>query len=133
MIIFPFCSIAMLLSFHKDFFFFSSLFFLDSSILLLVFIFPMVVYLIFTPFFNFSNFKENLIYKFLVLPVIFFLFFCFSSLNSFYFLIFVENCVIFMVRFIILYSKDLDKISSSFFMFFINIFPSILFMYFCFE
>lgn len=63
--------------------------------------------------------------------ILVFLFLSFSSNSSFLFLSFLESCVILILVFIFRFAKDKDKISSTFFMFIINIAPSILFMYFC--
>lgn len=104
---------------------------LDTGLVLIFYIFPMVLFLIIMVNFNFLGSKEKFYYSILFLFVIFFLFFCFNSLRRIHFLIFLENCVIFIVFLIFWFSKDLDKVSAALFIFFINIFPSILFMYFC--
>lgn len=115
----------------KDFFFIGRIFSLDLNLSFMIFIFPLVFFLIWNTNFNTPNYKEASFFKFIFFFVIFFLFFCFSRNLTVRFLVFLENCVIFIIFLIFCFSKDLDKISSAFFIFFINIFPSILFIYFC--
>ena len=131
MIILSFYTFLYSLLLLKDFFFISFNFFLDKRIRIMVFIFPMVYFLISLTSFNFVGKLEIVFFNCLCMFVVFFLFFCFRRSLSFFFLIFLENCVVFIVFLIGWFSKDLDKISSFLFIFFINIFPSILFIYFC--
>lgn len=115
----------------KDFIFLGSGLFLDSNLNLLNLIFPLVLFLILVVSFNFLGGKEKIFFSLGFIFVCSFLFFCFNSTNPFLFLIFLENCVIFMISLVFWFSKDLDKISSALFMFLINIAPSILFIFFC--
>lgn len=117
----------------KDYFFLGSLFSSETEVSFMLIIFPLVLYLIRASLFNFCGSFEKYLYQTIFLLVIFSLTLCFTSRSSFCFLIFLENCVIFILLFIFSFSKDSDKISSAFFIFFINIFPSILFMAFCVE
>ena len=59
------------------------------------------------------------------------MFLCFSSSSTFIFLVSLERCVILIIFLIFNLSKDKDKLSSTFFIFFINIVGSIPFIFFC--
>lgn len=131
MIIFPLYSFFFLLLILKNFFFFSFFFSLDLNLIFIVLVFPLVLFLIFNSLFNYIGTKEKFIHFFCFIIVILFLFFCFRSNFSFFFLVFLENCVVFMIFLIFWFSKDQDKISATFFIFFINIMPSIIFIWFC--
>lgn len=105
-------------------------FYLDYNLFFIVSIFFLLFSILWFSPFNFVSLKEFLGLEIIFFFVFLFLFFSFSSNYIFWFIVFLEMCVIFLILLIFWYSKDLDKISSIFFMFFINICPSILFIFF---
>lgn len=133
MMILPLSSFIFFFFFLKEFIFLGCEFFLDRSLRLMIFIFPLVLFLINLTSFNFVDLKDFFLYFLIFSLVTLFLSVSFSSITPLFFLIFLENCVILIFSLIFWFSKDLDKISSALFMFLINIFPSIFFMCFCFK
>lgn len=131
--IIPFYSFLLPLCMLKFTSFFGTYFILDCNFFFLVTIFPLIFFVIYSVTFNFCNFKDKIYYNFIFFTLRLFLFFCFSRENPFLFLFFLESCVIFMLVLVFNFSKDDDKVSSTIFIFFINILGSIPFMIFCSE
>ena len=93
-------------------------------------IIPVVILLFsFFTFFYFSR-KDYYFFSFIYFLVCFLILFCFLVSNSFLFLVSLEITVYPIVFLILSSSKDEEKIVSVFFIFFINIFGSLPFMYF---
>lgn len=81
-------------------------------------------------FFSLYNLKFIFFFFFVVFSL-FFVSFTFTVCDIFYFFFFYESCMIPMVILISVFSKDHDKVSSFIFIFFLNIFGSIPFIFFC--
>lgn len=94
-------------------------------------IFPFVVFFVLKGVFNYVYFSSFNFSLYCYLRVFLLLWFCFLVRDPLVFLVFFESCAFLIVFLILVYSKDLDKFSSCFFMFFLNLFGSIPFMYFC--
>lgn len=117
----------------KECIFFNSFFCSDERTSFLVIIFPILL-LIYSFMDHSSSSKSgesnHYFYLFRILSL---LFFRFLSCLSVFFLLFLESCVILIVVFIFRFAKDKDKISSTFFIFLLNMAPSVLFIYFSFS
>nr|YP_009228527.1 NADH dehydrogenase subunit 4 [Epitrimerus sabinae]ALK03790.1 NADH dehydrogenase subunit 4 [Epitrimerus sabinae] len=114
----------------KDYFYLTQLFSLSSSELLMVSISPLSYFLISYFLFNKLGYLESLGYSWLMGLSIFFTSICFMVSNSLVFLIFLEMVMIPICTLIFWHSKDSDKISSVFFMFFLNLLGSLPFILF---
>lgn len=115
----------------KERIFFGSLFFLDENISFLVFIFPMVYSLFYILDFRFGSLKSEFLHSSILLSILLLLLMSFSSNFSFGFLAFLERCVVLILILIFRFAKDQDKVSSTIFIFLLNIAPSIYFIFFC--
>lgn len=106
-------------------------FYFDLHSIFMMIIFFLVILIIFISYFNSSNFKDLYFFSIVFSFFFFFIFFCFRTCRRFLFLLSLEICAFLMIFFIFNYAKDYDKISSSTFIFCINIVGSIPFMIFC--
>lgn len=115
----------------KHYFFFNPIFYSDERLGFLLFIFPLIFMLVYLCSFSYLSLRYNIFRYFVFIWILFFLSLRFFSNTIFFFLLFLESCVILIVLFIFRIAKDQDKASSSLFIFLINIFPSLLFIYSC--
>lgn len=112
-------------------FFSSSYIFFDRSLFLLS-VFFIVFKIIKNTNFNTLSIRNSITHDVFFLLVFLSLAFCFFSCNSLIFLFWLEICVFIIIFLIFNFSKDQDKVSSTFFIFFLNILGSIPFILFCF-
>lgn len=105
--------------------------YINFFILFLCLLVFLVLFLIKSSTINHSNVSGDLVYSISYSVLFSLLFVCFLSRRPLLFLITLELCVFPILYVIFNYSKDQDKISSSLFIFFINIIGSIPFMLFC--
>lgn len=119
-------------SVSKRFFFTRNVFFLDSWVLFILPLFFLVYFLLIENFIIFSS-KIKLTFSVIFSFILLILLICFSVSDPFLFLVRFEITALWFVLLIVIFSKDFDKISSSFFIFFFNIFCSIPFIIFCSE
>lgn len=115
----------------KDSMFLSSLSTIDKNLFGLIFIFPLIFFLVSVCAFPFSGRLERKLYMTIFALLSISLFFCFVSSTALVFFISVELCVFVIIILIFRFAKDSDKFSSVSFIFIINSLGSMPFMYFC--
>lgn len=115
----------------KNFIFFSSFLVFDNFRIFMTCISPLVFFLI-------SNFVfprlisiEDILFNFFFFILIFLVTCTFLISDSFYFLLFLESTVCFIVTLMIIFSKDYDKFVSVFFIVLMNLVGSVPFIIFC--
>lgn len=127
----PLYSLFFFLFFLKDAITIRSVLSLGYPFIFLIFLFPLLYFLISSCIFNCSSSSEKFFFWILITSFFFLLLFRFASNNPFVFLFFLETCVVLNIFFLFNFSKDSDKISSVFFIIFFNIVGSIPFFWFC--
>lgn len=111
----------------KDFYVLSSYLRMDKFSLLLILVFPFFILFL-------CKLSPNSLVRSSFSSLLFILFFLllfFCSQNHFFFILFLECCSLFIIFRVIDLSKTWDKVSSSIFMFLINMVGSIPFIIFC--
>lgn len=130
MMIFLLCFILIFLILKEDRFL-GPLFKIEESTSFIIVIFPLVFFLFHLLNLNFRDSSIESLHFRVLLLILISLSLRFISNFRISFLIFLETCVILMLLFIFRFSKDKDKVSSTIFIFIMNIAPSIIFIYFC--